>query len=107
MWILLLKIAGAAFAAFGVLCAVRLLLSLLRGESVSVAVRVADETARGQLDLLLHEARYVGWGRYPIVLLLDAALLARQPLTLEELALLSRYGAQPCVLQLEKTEQEE
>lgn len=107
MWILLLKIAGAAFAVFGVLCAVRLLLSLLRGESVSVAVRVADETARGQLDLLLHEARYVGWGRYPIVLLLDAALLARQPLTLEELALLSRYGAQPCVLQLEKTVQEE
>lgn len=107
MWVLLLKIAGAAFAVFGVLCAVRLLLSLLRCESVSVAVRVADETARGQMDLLLHEARYVGWGRHPIVVLLDAALLARQPLTLEELALLSRYGAQPYVLQLEKLEQEE
>ena len=92
MWLLFLNIAGVALAVFGLLCAIYLLLELIPCEGVSVAVRIADDTARQQLDLLLSEAHYTkGMRRSPIIVLYNAALLLQQPLTPEERALLDRY----------------
>ena len=100
MWMLLLSVTVAALCVFGLLCVVRALLDCFGRSRVSVAVRIADDAARESLDVLLYEARARRLGGYPIVVLFDAAQLALQPPTAQELAILSRYGAQLlCVLQ--------
>ena len=100
MWMLVGSVAAAALCAFGLLCAVRALLDCFGRDRVSVAVRIADDAARKSLDVLLYETRAMGLRGPPVVVLFDAAQLALQPLTMQELAILSRYGAQPlCVLQ--------
>ncbi len=91
MWELLFWIAFGAAAIFGVICALWLLADLICGSRQVLAVRVFDEQAREQLDLLLGEAKDAFGGRREIVVLLDRN---QPPLTLEEIALLQRYGAQ-------------
>ena len=56
-----------------------------------LAVRVSDAHSREQLDLLLSEAKDTFGGRREIVVLWSREQL---PITLEEFALLQRYGAQ-------------
>lgn len=91
MWEPLLYVAIGAAAIFGVICALWLLADLIGGKSPGLAVKVFDVKAREQLDLLLSEAKDAFGGRREIVVLWERTQL---PLTLEELALLQRYGAQ-------------
>lgn len=91
MWELLLWIAVGAAAIFGVICALWLLADLICGSRMVLAVRIFNDAAREQMDLLLSEAKEAFGGRREIVVLLDRS---QPPLTLGEVALLQRYGAQ-------------
>ncbi len=83
-------VAVAVAAAFGLICALWLLLDALCRRRLCVAVCIPDANAREQLDLLLLEARGRFCGRREIVVLLADEL---PPLTVDEIALLQRYDA--------------
>lgn len=98
MWELVCYVAVAVAAVFGVVCALWLLADWLGGSRIGVVVSVFDSVTRGQLDLLLEEAKEVFGGRREIVVLFSED----QPsLTVEELALLQRYDAQIYVVSMD------
>ena len=89
MWELLFWIALSTAAVFGVIAALWLLADLLCGSRVGLAVRIMDDEARKNMDLLLSEARDRFGRRRDIVVLLSEE---QPPLAAEEIALLQRYG---------------
>lgn len=90
MWELFLWVALGAAAIFGVICAIWLLADGICGSGMVLAVRIFDDEAREQMDLLLSEAKDTFGGRREIVVLLERS---QRPLTWQEVALLQRYGA--------------
>ncbi len=90
MWEIIGWVAVGSAALFGVICALWLMADRFGGAYLSAIVRIFDQTAREQLDLLLSGAKETFGGRREIVVLLSAKL---PPLTVDELALLQRYSA--------------
>ena len=98
---MLLHIGVALFAAFGILCALQLLIELLFDTGrVAGAIEVRSPDDAASLDLLLHEARVTlrGRGATRLVVLISTELMdgtlgvGDEPSD-ECLALLERYDA--------------
>ena len=99
MWSVLFWVVAGVLAIFGLICALWLLSDWLCGSSVCLALRICDNTAREQLDLLLSEAKDTFGGRREIVVLLSCD---QAPLTPDEMALIERYRAQICMIDPDK-----
>lgn len=99
---MLWRVAVALFAAFGLYCAMRMLVeALFSSDRIAVAIEVETHGDAEELDMLLHEARVV-FGRRRgtrLIVLLSSALMDGTLGTGTELTpaceeLLDRYGAE-------------
>ena len=101
LWILI-EVGVAMLAAFGFICAAKMLLELfLMPQQISVAIEIRDKKDADMLDMLLHEARsaFLRKGRAKLVVLLASDLMdgtvgEGDTLHDEYAELIDRFGAE-------------